>query len=199
MKYHPQDCIRLAPGATFVRPPSLPKVVRLDDPALEVMTDFNYVPPVTVRTETPIDEALELMKFAGVRSQLVIESDESIVGLITSYDIQGEKPIELARESRIPRTGISVGMIMTPSTDINVLDLDRVRRLQIGHIVETLQELERQHLLVVEIDAASGHQKVCGLFSMSQIQRQLAGHADQIRPHHHPTTVAELAHARGGG
>lgn len=199
MKYHAQHCIQLAEGATFVRPPSLPKVVRLDDPALEVMTDFNYVPPVTVRAETPIDEALELMKFAGVRSQLVIDADESIVGLITSYDIQGEKPIEIARESRIPRTRITVGMIMTPSTDINVLDLDRVRRLQIGHIVETLQELERQHLLVVEIDVASGHHKVCGLFSMSQIQRQLAGHADQIRPHHHPTTVAELAHARGGG
>ncbi|MDX1604871.1 MAG: CBS domain-containing protein [Candidatus Competibacterales bacterium] len=199
MKYHAQSCIPLAEGATFVRPPTLPRVVHLDDAALEVMTDFNLVMPVVVRPETSIDDALELMKLSGVRLLLVINADEEVIGLVTSYDIQGAKPIELANRDRIAHSEIRVETIMTPRSEIGALELGDVQRLKVGHIVETLQELERQHLLVVSSDAVTGRQKVCGLFSMTQIRRQLAGHASQIRPHMHLPTVAELATQRPGG
>lgn len=197
MKYHGQQCVSLGEGATFVRPPSLPRVIRMDDPALDVMTDFNYVPPLTVRPDVPIDNALDTMKVAGVRLLLVVDAADQILGLITSYDIQGERPIELASETRVARSEIRVAMIMTPRAEIDALPIETVRRVKVGHVVETLRQLERRHLLVVEGSGAS--QRVRGLFSMSQIRKQLAGHAASIPFAEHTATLAELAHGHHFG
>ena len=194
MKYHAQSCVSLAEGATFVRPPSIPRVIHLDDAALDVMTDFNQVPPLTVRPDTSIDSALETMKVAGVRLLLVVDTGDQILGLITSYDIQGERPIELASESRMARSEIRVAMVMTRRAAIDALPIDTVRRIKVGHVVETLRHFERQHLLVVD-----GDQRVCGLFSMSQIRKQLAGHAAGIPLSEHTATLAELAHGHHFG
>ncbi len=194
MKYHAQQCVSLIEGATFVRPPSLPRVIRLDDAALDVMTDFNQVPPLTVRPDTAIDSALETMKVAGVRLLLVVDAADQILGLITSYDVQGERPIELASETRVARSEIRVTMVMTPRAAIDVLPIGTVRRIKVGHVVETLRHFERQHLLVVDAE-----QRVCGLFSMSQIRKQLAGHAGSIPLSEHTATLAELAHGHHFG
>jgi hypothetical protein len=47
-----------------------------------------------------------------------------------------------------------------------------VRAAKVGHIVATLQSTGRQHALVVEQDA-SGRQVVRGVFSATQVARQL--------------------------
>lgn len=199
MRYNAQQCVKLAEGVTFIRPPSLPKVIRLDDPAIEVMTDFNYVLPRTVRPDMRIDDALETMKAIGVRLLLVVDAADDILGLVTSRDIQGERAIDQVTRNRVPRAEITVGMIMTPRAEIDALSIDTVNRVKVGHIVETLQQQERQHLLVVAIDPASGLHRVCGMFSMTQIRKQLAGHASRIQPHDHTATLAELAHAHHFG
>ena len=51
--------IDLQPGTSFRRPPEVPKPYRLDSPALEFMTDFHAVEPITVNPQTSIDDALE--------------------------------------------------------------------------------------------------------------------------------------------
>ena len=56
--------VRLKPGTSFARPPELPRLVHLDSPALEVMTDLRVVHVVTIGPEVSIDEALETMKLA---------------------------------------------------------------------------------------------------------------------------------------
>lgn len=50
------------PGDPVLAKPTVPVgAVKLDDPALNVMTDFLHVTPVTVDGQTPIDEALQHM------------------------------------------------------------------------------------------------------------------------------------------
>ena len=85
---------------------------------------------------------------------------------------------------------------MRAQAAIDALDLAQVRKLSIGHIVETLNKLERQHVLVIEIDEDSERQRVCGLFSMSQIKRQL-GVGRKVADAAHSPTVAELVHEFG--
>jgi CBS-domain-containing membrane protein len=170
--------------------------VHLDDPAYDVMTDFNHVHPITVIPAVPIDAALELMKVRGVRLLLVINDSDEITGIVTSSDIQGERPIEIAEQQRISRADIRVDMIMTPQTAIDVLTAEQTHRLQVGHIVETLRQLNRQHILVVGVDEATGRQKVCGLFSTSQIKKQLRP-VDQITLPPQEPTVAGLVHELG--
>ena len=167
------SCIGLEPGTTFVHPPELPELVRLDSPAVEVMTDFQYVRPVTTTPEVPVDEALEKMKSAGVRLLLVTGPDNKVLGTVTSKILLGEEPIKIVQEKRIPRSAITVEMLMTPQNEVTVLNIVSVRNAKVGHIVETLTKLNRKHLLVVETDEGTKVQRIRGLFSTSQIGRQL--------------------------
>nr|VFJ94851.1 MAG: CBS domain-containing protein [Candidatus Kentron sp. LFY]VFJ99840.1 MAG: CBS domain-containing protein [Candidatus Kentron sp. LFY]VFK20056.1 MAG: CBS domain-containing protein [Candidatus Kentron sp. LFY] len=167
------SCNPLAEGLAFVHPPKLPELVRLDSPALDVMTDFRYVQPVTVEPCTSIDDALEEMKSKGVRLLLVVGEEDKIVGTITSKIILGEEPIRIVERKRIPRAQITVGMVMTPQNEVTVINLLSVRNAKVGHIVATLRRLNRKHLLVIHIDGTTKKQNVCGLFSTSQIGRQL--------------------------
>lgn len=172
-EFVPLSYIALAAKATFEHPAELPELVRLDSPAVDVMTDFRSVQPVTVSPDVPIDDALEKMKAAHVRLLLVINDDEEIIGTITAKIIQGSTPIKMVQEKRIPRSDITVETIMTPQPEVTVLNMVNVRNAQVGHIVKTLQQLDRKHILVVEIDSTTKTQRVRGLFSSSQISRQL--------------------------
>ena len=172
--------IGLAPGTRVAHPPELPRLVHLDSPALDVMTDFRVVHPVTTAPYVTIDEALETMKVKGVRLLLVTDDTDAVVGIITAKDIQGEKPIKLAQESRITHSDIKVEAIMTPQSQIEVLNLLSVRNVQVGTIVATLQALARQHALVVEVDPETKAQTVRGVFSTSQISKQLGVDAAEL-------------------
>ena len=179
-KYATFSHIQLKPGTSFARPPEPPRLVHLDDPALAVMTDFQIVHAVTTRPEVSIDAALEIMKSRGVRLLFVTDEHDEILGLITAKDIQGEKPIKIAQESRIAHSAIRVDAVMTPQSAIEVLNMLSVRNAQVGHIVATLNALARQHALVVDVDAKTKAQRVRGIFSTSQISRQLAVNAAEV-------------------
>lgn len=172
--------IRLKAGTRFARPPEPPRLVHLDAPALEVMTDFRVVHAVTITPAVSIDEALETMKTRGVRLLLVTGEDDQILGLITAKDIQGEKPIKIAQASRIPHSAITVEAVMTPQSSIEVLNMLSARNAQVGHIVATLQALARQHALIVEVDPETKAQCVRGIFSTSQISKQLEVNAAEV-------------------
>ena len=189
--------IPLQPGSTCARPPELPPLVHLDSPALEVMTDFEHVWAVTTSAEIGIDDALETMKTKGVRLLLVTDEHHAIIGLVTANDIQGEKPIKLAQASGLRRSQITVAQIMTPQADIEALNFISVRNAQVGHIVATLHALERQHALVVEVDEAAGSHKVRGLFSTSQISKQVGHDVSETMTAAH--SLAEIRRGAGGG
>ena len=59
--------------------------------------------------------------------------------------------------------------------------LAMVTRAEVGHVVATLQACGRQHTFVVDRNVA-GRQIICGVFSATQIARQLGApvHAGEI-------------------
>jgi len=196
--------IRLKPATTYIHPPELPDRAYLDSPAIDVMTDFTHVQPRTTLPDVSIDDALANMKKAGVRLLLVEDESRNIVGIISLYDIQGEVPIKLAQESRIPHSKIRVCDVMTPRDQIEALNMLSVRNVQVGHIVATLRALEQRYLLVVQTEdyveggdddaepPHAGRQVVRGLFSSTQIGRQLRVDVDEIMTAAH--SLAEIQH-----
>ncbi|HTP95369.1 MAG TPA: CBS domain-containing protein [Burkholderiales bacterium] len=160
-------------GAGFAQPSqALPEQVRVDDPAVLVMTDLKSVSAVLIRPTDTIDEALSRMKQRGVRLLLVADADRKVVGLITATDLLGEKPMQFARQGGVRHEDILVSDIMTPQARLEVLNLDDVLNAKVGHVVATLRKAGRQHAVVVEVDN-NGRHTVRGLFSASQIARQL--------------------------
>ena len=167
----------LAAGTGYLSPRHLPPPVALDDPAWTVMTDFARVTPRTTRPEVAIDTALDEMRDSGVRLLLVRSDLQDVIGLISSYDIQGERPLQLASELRMPRAAITVGQLMTPAEAIRVLDLADVEAASVGHVVTTLRALETRHVLVC--DPYDGG-RVRGLFSAAEVGRQLGVDIDEL-------------------
>ena len=78
---------------------------------------------------------------------------------------------------------------MTPQSAVEVVDIRDVLRARVGHVVETLKHSGRQHALVVESDLVSGRELVRGIFSASQIARQLGV---VIHPEEVARTFAEI-------
>jgi len=163
----------LKPGSSFAPKPRPPELVYVNSPAFAVMTDFTTVTPVTIRPDVAIDVALNKMKVAGVRLLFVINDEYEIIGLVTANDIMGERPIKITQQTRRPRADITVASIMTPQSDIQVLDARRVESSKVGDIIKTLHSLERQHALVAQIDEAAGRHSVIGMFSTSRISNLL--------------------------
>lgn len=163
----------LKSGASFVRPTqTLPERVVLDDPALSVMTDLKNVSVVTVRAKTPMDKAHAKMKRYGVRTLLVLDESDKVLGLLTTTDILGEKPMRFLQHMGGTHADILVRDIMTPQRELEVLNFQDVSSAKVGHILATLKAAGRQHAMVVE-EKENFPQAIRGIFSATQIARQL--------------------------
>lgn len=150
----------------------IPERVRIESSALEVMTDLTRITAVIVLAGDTVDEAHHRMIQRGVRLLLVVDADRRVHGVITANDVLGEKPVKAAVQRGVPRSEILVRDIMTPREALQVLEFADVSASSVGHVVATLKAAGRQHTLVVERDAR-GRQRVRGIFSATQIARQL--------------------------
>ncbi len=166
------------PGPMTIPQRTAPDVSRLalDEPATAAMTDFTRECPVTVSPDRHIDEALQDMIRAGVRSLLVLAEGRAL-GLITSYNIQGERPIVFLQspacvQDRCEHHEVRVVNIMTPAAQLPVLDLRIVQSACIGDLIETFKTSDHTHLVVTETRHDGAH-RVRGLISRSWLARQL--------------------------
>ena len=171
--YQPLSRRPLLAGVQLQYPVPPGEPVRLDSPALQVMTDLRKIPAATIDTDAPLDAANRFMIRRGVRLLLVTDDRRQVLGLITATDILGERPVTFAVERVVNRQDILVHDIMTPRERLEVLWHAELVGAEVGHVVATLKATGRQHALVAETGADGAGQTVRGIFSLSQIARQL--------------------------
>jgi CBS domain-containing protein len=167
-EYVPLTLAPLTPGARIAHP-NAPGRVTLDDPAFAVMTDLREVSAATTSPEEPIDSAHAVMIRRGVRLLFVLDAQSSVVGILTATDLLGVKPMQFMQSRGVSHADVQVRDIMTPAARLDALALLDVAQMRVGHIVATLKAVRRQHLTVAE----DGGSRVRGLFSASQVARQL--------------------------
>jgi CBS domain-containing protein len=149
----------------------LPERVSLDDPALDVMTDFRRLTAFIATPGDTVKQAEERMIRRKVRLLFVMDSQDRVAGLITRTDIHGEKPMQVVQSRGIRRDEMLVADIMTPVELLEAVDFDDIAHARVGHVLETLKARGRQHALVIE--HTEGRQMVRGLLSLSQLCKQL--------------------------
>ncbi|MBL8251009.1 MAG: CBS domain-containing protein [Candidatus Competibacter sp.] len=192
--YQPLTFHHFESGAGYFRPrQQLPEHVTEDDPAVNVMTDLSQVTAYTTELATPINKALETMVKRGVRMLLVRDADGQIVGLITSRDIEGDKPNRILAKAGGAWEDLLVADIMTLKPKLEVLLMEDVAKARVGDIIATLRHVNRQHAMALDTDPRTGKPAVRGIFSLSQIGLQLGFDIDRTQ---HPTTYADLAKAK---
>ena len=198
----PLPLISLADGAAVFQPVQrLPERVTLESPALEVMTDLKQVAAVTIEPDASVESANAKMIRNGVRLLFVTDAQHRVAGLITATDILGEKVVQAMLERGVSRQEVLVHEIMTRRAGLEAINMHEVLGAKVGHVLSTLKQAGRQHAIVVELHQPSFHdrlvmlpqvsasQTVRGLFSTTQIARQLGLNLQSLEL---ATTFAEV-------
>jgi signal-transduction protein with cAMP-binding, CBS, and nucleotidyltransferase domain len=182
-EYHPLNSFFPAQNGTCTLAQPMPnKATALDSPASEVMTDLTQVAAIAIEGTASLVVANDTMIARGVRSLFVTSGDGRVTGLITTTDLLGDRPIRVSQARGVRRGELQVLDVMTPIDAVVALKLEDVRAAKVGHIVASLKAAGRHHELVAET-LASGKVQICGIFSASQIARQLGA----------PLQISELA------
>ncbi|MCK9283454.1 MAG: CBS domain-containing protein [Rhodocyclaceae bacterium] len=186
--YRPLPQTNVAAAGCYVLEAFNPPKVDVDSAAVLAMTDLARVPSATITPDAALEQANQSMILRGVRLLLVVGEGRRVAGVITSADVLGEKPVLVAQGRRIKRNDLCVSDLMVPVDAMEVLNIEDVRKASVGNIVATLKAAGRAHALVVG-QADDGKQSLLGIFSASQIARQLGV---QIQTHEMARTFAEI-------
>lgn len=171
---------RLEPGIAITQAsPWHYSPVKLDSPALDVMTDLAKVIAATIGPEQSLRQAEQAMIHQGVRMLFVVSQMPALEGLITSTDLRGERPMRLVHERGLHYDEMSVADVMTPLSMLDAIDFDLMATATVRNLIATLQRFGRNHLLVAQGGAPAEPRRVRGVISRAQIERQL-GHPVQV-------------------
>lgn len=147
--------------------------VTLDSPSIEVMTDLTQVKAATTHPSTRVREAEQQMIYQGVRMLFVVSEMPNVEGLITAADIRGDHQMRLVHERHVPFDELTVADLMTSLPMLDAIDLDQLRTARVGNVIATFKRVGRHHLIVIEKASPGTPRRVRGVFSRSQVERQL--------------------------
>jgi CBS-domain-containing membrane protein len=165
---------RVEPGTSIAQAqPWLVAPVTLDSPALDVMTDLTRVKAATTHPATTLVQAEQMMIYQGVRMLFVVTDMPAIEGLITTTDLHGDRQMRIVHERNLRYDEVCVADVMTELAALDAVDYARMQSATVGDTIATLKRFGRNHLLVVEAATGQTPQRVRGVISRSQIERQL--------------------------
>jgi signal-transduction protein with cAMP-binding, CBS, and nucleotidyltransferase domain len=150
--------------------------VSMDSPAYSVMTDLTRVEAVTIGPHESLFQANRRMITMGVRLLMVVDNDNQVMGLITTTDINSEKPLSVVKEKSTNYNALQVDDIMIHYDKLEVLFWRDVVSAKVGDIAETLKRVGRRHAIVV--DGEEDAQIIRGIFSSSQLARATGEEVD---------------------
>lgn len=180
----------LARDAQYCRPKHLfPENLNLHSAARLVMTDFRHIPAVTISPSASIIKAHQKMLMHHLRLLFVTDKNHTVLGLITATDMLGEKPLLFMRDANRAFHEIQVHDIMTPASQLEVMQMVDVAKARVGDIIVNLEQSGRQHALVVDINEETLRESIRGIFSSAHIGRLLG---INIEPSEKASTFAEL-------
>lgn len=189
--YTPLPITMIETDVTYHKPhQQFKEQVTLDDPAIEVMTDFTQVTAISINPCANLEQARERMVSSGVQMLFVTNQYHEVMGLVTVNDLNGPKPMQTLSENGGKMEDLMIRDIMTPRFKLEALDIGEILKARVGDLVETLKRMGRQHALVVEKNTESDKQIIRGVLSTTQLSKQLGY---EVQSSHMAGSIAELA------
>jgi hypothetical protein len=103
----------------------------------------------------------------------VVSDMPAVEGLITTTDLRGDRQLRVVHERHMRYDELTVADVMTPLSMLDAIDLDAMKTATVSNMIATLKQVGHNHLLVVESAAEPGRQRLRGVISRAQIERQL--------------------------
>lgn len=167
-------------------------IARLGDPALSLLTDLTHAPCVMADHLDDLDSTLHTMVRAHVHMAFVTGVDEQVVGMITTDDLQGERPMQRAQADHVRFDELTLEQLMTPVSQWRVLSSAQLAHARVGDVVSTLREHGLRYLLVV--DPGTPRPVLRGVYSARRLETALGL---DLRSDLHARSFAELEAALG--
>jgi hypothetical protein len=108
----------------------------------------------------------------------VVTDMPSVEGLITTTDLRGDRQLRVVHDRHMRYDELCVADVMTPLAMLDAIDFADLKTASVSNMIATLKQLGRNHLLVVEGAPDTGRQRVRGVISRAQIERQLGAVID---------------------
>jgi CBS domain containing-hemolysin-like protein len=162
-----------------IQRPATVHVLSLRSPAMEVFTDFSMQQPLMLEHVTSIDDAREIMKSTHNKFFLVIDKQESFLGVVSLEDLESEKVMAEIARSRLRRHELTVEKVMTPPCHICSIDFRDFQQADIGCVLACMKDYGEQYVLVVDAQRSS----IRGIVSAETIARRM----------HSPVVISERA------
>jgi hypothetical protein len=163
--------LALAPMPGTPRLPSPSQPSTLTDAAFSQLTDLRHAPCVTADHLDGVGPTLHVMLRAHVRMAFVTGVGGELLGLVTSDDLQGERPMQRAMADHVRHEDLTLEQLMTPIAQWQVVDTREAEHARVGHIVATMRTHGLRYLLVV--DHPAGDAVLRGLFSARRLEMAL--------------------------
>jgi CBS domain containing-hemolysin-like protein len=142
--------------------------ITLGSPISAIFTDFMVYKPHVIDADTLANDAFYLMNRAHVHLQLVVDSNNELLGTISQNELN-QQSMMAKMEQGYARDLLSVRDVMVPREELKTLDYRFIDRLTIGDMVDLLKKEGMQHCLVTE----SKTKQIRGIISARDISRRL--------------------------
>ena len=128
--------------------------------------------PETTTKSTLASEALKHMKASKVKSLLVIDSQERVVGFVSSAFIQGVYLMQAAKNYDVKPAEVTVSMIMVNIDKVSMINYKDLSNARVGHIARLLHDKTYHHLMAYDKEE-DGSIYIRGIFSRTRLNRLL--------------------------
>jgi CBS-domain-containing membrane protein len=193
MSYLPITTSRFPSGTCISQAmPRTPAAVTIESPAVDCMTDLAQVTAATIEPGLSLRQAEKSMIHQGVRLLFVVTAMPCVEGVVTAYDLQGHKPLQLIAQRSVQYKDLCVADVMTALSDLDTIEMKALRTANVGQLMSTFSKTGHLHLLVLEAASLDAPARIRGLISKTQIQRQLGQASDSVEI---ASTFTELSRA----
>jgi hypothetical protein len=108
-----------------------------------------------------------------VHMLFVVSEMPELLGLITTTGLRGDRVMRAVQEPNVHYEDLCVADAMTPLSMLDAIDYARLKAARVSNVVATLRKHGRNHLLVIESASGGEPERVRGVISRAQVERQL--------------------------
>lgn len=161
----------------------------LDSPALKVFRDYKKHKALTVSTDMPIVDVKKKLIGNFKDIALVTDSNNKVVGTIDLHYLEGRAILKRAADEGFKMSDMTANDAKVNLANINTISYPVVEGAKIGHILNTLINSDRHHIIVY--DEENGKKYIRGYFSLAFIRRNLGLDIKHLMPKHGLTRLSE--------
>jgi hypothetical protein len=162
----------------------------LDDPALKVFRDYKKHKALTVPADMSVADVKKKLISNFKDLALVTDTENKVVGTIALHYLEGRAILKRAADEGFKMSDMVANDAKINLAHINTISYPIVEGAKIGHILNTLINSDRHHIVVYDKDD-SGNKYIRGYFSLAFIRRNLGLDIKHLMPKDGLTSLSQ--------